>query len=178
MLMQNNSGTYCFFFFKKAARIVLLVCAMLFGIMKTGAQVSPPAAYSPGVKVNYVRMWEMRAPLQDANAPLTAEAKDAKQTTLYFDGLGRSLQMVIKKGSLVTNPSDPASSAAAVDMVSSVVYDAFGREQYKYLPFAANSTGGNTSISDGQFKMNPFQQQASFAAGQYPGESFFYAKVK
>jgi hypothetical protein len=60
-----------------------------------------------------------------------------------------------KQGSLITG-------GAAVDMVSSNLYDEFGREQYKYLPTHANNTGANASIGDGNFKLNPFAQQAAF----------------
>ncbi len=56
-------------------------------------------------------------------------------------------------------------------MVSAVVYDEFGREQYKYLPFGANNAGSNPSINDGLFKANPFQQQAQFYNNQLTGQS-------
>lgn len=150
--------------------VCLVIC------LHASSQVSPPAAYSAGINKNYVRVWEATAPLKDPNALLTAPLKDVKESTQYFDGLGRLLQAVQKKGSLVTDTAAPVSAANAVDMVSAVIYDEFGREQYKYLPFAANGAGGNTSLYDGLFKLNPFQQQASFAAVQYPGEAFYYGK--
>lgn len=140
------------------------------------AQVTPPAAYSSGINKNYVRVWEAAAPITDPNTLLTAPLKDVKESTQYFDGLGRPLQTVTKKGSLITDPSSPASSTNAVDMVNAVVYDEFGREQYKYLPFAANNTGGNSSISDGLFKLNPFAQQATFSTAQYPGSHITMAR--
>jgi RHS repeat-associated protein len=150
---------------------VLLVSKCTYG------QVTAPAAYSSAVNKNYVRLWEADAPIKDPNTLLTAPLKDVKQSTQYFDGLGRLLQTVNKKGSLVTDVSTPVSAANAVDMVTAAVYDEFGREQYKYLQFAANNSGGNSSISDGLFKLNPFQQQASFSTGQYPGEAYFYGKI-
>lgn len=154
----------------------LFTSLLWFGGMCSYAQVSPPSAYSSGINKNYVRVWEAAAPIKDPNTLLTAPLKDVKESTQYFDGLGRLLQTVQKKGSLVTDVSTPASAANAVDIVSAAVYDEFGREQYKYLPFAANSTGGNSSISDGLFKFNPFQQQASFSTAQYTGETYFYSK--
>lgn len=132
--------------------------------------VTPPAVYSNPV-INYIRTWDATAPLTDANALLTRPLKDVKTVTQYFDGLGRPLQTVVKKGSLETDPNNLPSSANATDLVSPVVYDAFGREIYKYLPFAANNTGGNSSISDGNFKFNPFQQQAVFYNQQLAGQS-------
>ena len=42
--------------------------------------------------------------------------------------------------------------------------------------FAANNTGGNTYISNGLFKLNPFAQQESFMDAQYggQGETYYY----
>ncbi len=78
---------------------------------------------------------------------------------------------MVKKGSLATDPAAPTSSAGAVDLVSAVVYDEFGREQLKYLPFSANNAGSNPSINDGLFKLNPFQQQVQFYNAQLTGQS-------
>lgn len=135
------------------------------------AQVTPPAPYTENVKINYVRTWEAAAPEQDPAVLITRPLKDVRQTTAYFDGLGRPIQTVLKQGSLTTG-------AANVDLVSAVVYDAFGREEFKYLPFAANTTGNNSSVNDGNFKLNPFQQQAAFAAVQYPGETYYYGRTQ
>ncbi|MGB8192508.1 MAG: DUF6443 domain-containing protein, partial [Chitinophagaceae bacterium] len=104
-----------------------------------------PSAHPSTLPVNYVRTWSAAAPEQDAAAFLIRPLKDVQQSTAYFDGLGRPSQTVVKKGSLITDPGSPASSANAVDMVSALVYDQLGREQYKFLPFAANNTGSNTS---------------------------------
>ncbi len=91
-------------------------------------------------------------------------------TTHYYDGLGRLIQVVNKQGSLETG-------GTAKDLVNTIIYDELGREVYSYIPFAANSTGGNASVSDGLFKFNPFQQQETFATAQYPGETYFYGKT-
>jgi hypothetical protein len=71
---------------------------------------------------------------------------DFRLTTQYLDGLGRPVQSVVKKGSLITGGS-------AVDLLSAIDYDSYGREVRSYLPFAANATGSNGSISDGGFKV-------------------------
>lgn len=133
------------------------------GIAVAQSPVTPPSEYATGIPVNYVRTWDAMAPEQSVNALLARPLKDVKQATQYFDGLGRPLQIVIKQGSMETgNP--------ATDMVSPVVYDGFGREQYKYLPFAANSIGAHTNIADGSFKQNPFQQQVAFYNTQLNGQ--------
>ncbi len=128
------------------------------------------AQYAPGIKVNHVRTWDATAPDTSSTAIIMRPLRDVKMTTLYVDGLGRNLQTVARQSSLVTGNS-------AVDLVTPVEYDVFGREVKRYLPFAANSTDGNTSISDGGFKLNPFQQQPVFGAAQYSGESYYYSQT-
>lgn len=140
---------------------------LISGIGKT--QIIAPAAYSSGSKVNYVRTWDVLAPTQDPVAVISKPNQDVRQTTQYIDGLGRPIQTVVRKGSLVTGDT-------ARDLVIPVVYDDFGRETYKYLPFAANNTGGNASMSDGLFKLNPFQQDSTFSKSLYSDETYFYAK--
>ncbi len=136
-----------------------------------------PSGYPVGTSVNYVRTWEATSPEQDPNTLITKGLKDVKQVTQYYDGLGRPLQTVAKQGSIQTGGN-------AVDMVSTFVYDDFGREVRKYLSFAANNFGGNTSISDGAFKFNPFdQQQYFYSSGNLnspiasQGETYFYSKT-
>ncbi|HEX2684858.1 MAG TPA: DUF6443 domain-containing protein, partial [Ferruginibacter sp.] len=127
-------------------------------------QVSLPTAYGGGVKINYVRTWTATAPLSTPNDVVTGTLQQSKQVTQYFDGLGRPLQTVIKKGSMVTNQSP-------VDLVDASVYDEFGRERYKYSSSPANNTGGNSSLDDGLFKLNPFQQQETFYNNYLTGQT-------
>ena len=130
------------------------------------AQHITPDKYSANVPVNYVRTWDAKAPQTDPNTITVSSPLDSfVMTTQYVDGLGRPIQTVVK-----------GITPLGKDLVSATTYDEFGREQYKYLPFAANSFGGNTSISDGLFKLNPFQQDSVFSKAQYPGESYFYSQ--
>ncbi len=133
---------------------------------------TPPQAYNSNIKVSYVRIWDATAPESNPNTLMTRPLKDVRQATQYVDGLGRPIQTVIKQGSLVTG-------GTATDLVTATVFDDYGREQRQYLPFAANNTGSNPSISDGLFKSNPFQQQASFMQSQYgsQNETWFYAQT-
>lgn len=129
-----------------------------------------PTAYNSDNKVNYVRIWDAMAPEQNPNTLMTRPFYDIKQTTQYIDGLGRPIQVVLKQGSMVTG-------SVANDLVNPLEYDEFGREQYRYLPFAANNTGGNTSINDGFFKLNPFQQDSTFNKTMFSNESWYYSKT-
>ena len=138
------------------------------------SQRTAPIAYPSEVKVNYVRTWDALTPETDAGSTLiTKQTRDVRQNTSYFDGLGRLLQTVTKQGAYPTGSS-------AVDMVKAMEYDAFGREQFSYLPSPANNTGGNTSLNDGLFKFNPFQQQQAFMQSQYTdqNESWFYSQTE
>lgn len=145
--------------------IFLLVCLIN---LNAKAQFLPPV-HNTNIKINYVRTWDLTAPEQDVSAINIKPLRDAKQATQYIDGLGRPLETVIKQGSLATG-------STATDLVTANYYDKYGRELYKYLPFAANTTGGNSSLTDGLFKYNPFDQQASFMNVQYSGqgETWFY----
>lgn len=127
-----------------------------------------PAAYNSSMKVNFVRTW-------DATKPYTTEAdvvsesrtiQEVKQSTQYYDGLGRLLQTVSKQV-----------SPGGRDMVSPILYDEFGRETYNYLTFIAIDSNTTT----GKFKANPFNEQASFYSNSTynPGltdEQVFYNK--
>lgn len=146
------------------AKVIPIIFAgiMFFAAAATAQQpVTPPAAYNNNIKVNYVRSWEATAPEEDPAILVTRPLKDVKQTTSYFDGLARLLQTVKKEASLANGRAD---------LVTPVIYDAFGRETYRYAPFAANGTGGNLSTTDGLFKLNPFQQQVSFYNNQMTGQ--------
>ena len=122
-------------------------------------------------QVNYIRSWNTTAPISDPNSITSRPLQDVKQVTQYFDGLGNPVQTVARQGSLET------SSNTNADLVSLIVYDVYGREQYKYLPYAA-------STNDGSFKTNPVQQQSSFysssasynpIAGQ--NETVYYGQI-
>ncbi|MBS0028874.1 DUF6443 domain-containing protein [Chitinophaga sp. 22321] len=127
-----------------------------------------PGAYT-NTTINYVRTWEPALPTSDTAyvASPSRPVTEVRQATQYFDGLGRPLQTVSK-----------GMSVSGKDLVAPVVYDGFGREQFKYLPYVQQS--GNTS--DGKFKTDPFNGQKAFYqnAGLAPGavgESIYYNRV-
>jgi len=72
------------------------------------------------------------------------------QTVQYFDGIGRPVQTVQVKG-----------SPFGYDVVQPIVYDAFGREVTKYLPYALSA-----GTSDGSYKTDALTPGA--------GQSQFY----
>jgi RHS repeat-associated protein len=159
-------------------RLYLVVVLLMFAVAvqaqnKPDATVRPvavpvalPGAYN-NTTINYVRTWEPAAPTTDTAYVLSSSrlVTEVRQSTQYFDGLGLPLQTVVKGLSIGGN-----------DLVSPVVYDQFGREQTKYLPYVPQN------VKDGKFKSDPFNgqkafyQNASLAPGA-AGESVYYSRV-
>ncbi len=131
-----------------------------------------PPAYNGAAPVNYVRTWDVVKPTTNVNDLTTAtDVTTARMTTQYIDGLGRPIQTVIKKGSLVTDPDAPKSAAGSVDMIDMTLYDEFGREAVKYLPTPSSNSGSNSNINNGLFKLNPFEQQQNFYTAYLAGQT-------
>ncbi|GGA92035.1 DUF6443 domain-containing protein [Puia dinghuensis] len=129
---------------------------------------STPAGYivnGQSPLVNYVRERDGLGRITDTVSFSTAGYTDVKETMHFFDGLGRPLQTVSRQQSPGSSP---------VDIVTPVVYDAFGREVYKYLPYAA--TAGNTT--NGGLKQDPFTDQQNFYQNNYPNEQPAYSGEK
>jgi RHS repeat-associated protein len=137
---------------------VFIIGLLSLNWLSSFSQNTLPTQYPGGIPINFVRIWEPVKPYtSEADVISTSRlVKEVRQTTQYFDGLGRPLQTVIKSGSMQTGQSP-------TDIVSPVVYDAFGREQYKYLPYASTDNSGN-------FKINPFRDQADFYNNQLSGQ--------
>lgn len=109
--------------------------------------------------INFVRTWEAISPQTDPTTMGSKTGREVRQTTQYLDGLGRPIQTVVKQGSLNT----AAGHTQAYDLVSPVEYDAFGRQEKQYLPFAAHSNiSGSASPTDGSYKSNALLQQNWF----------------
>lgn len=135
-------------------------CVSICMVSLLHAQRNIPALYPAGMPVNFVRTWDVTAPIQDANLIISRPLRDVKMATQYLDGLGRLLQTVIKEGSLKTGIGE-----IATDLVSPVLYDEFGREAVKYMPYA------EASLNNGLFKNNPFAAQATFYNNQLSGQA-------
>jgi len=127
-----------------------------------------PSTYTNST-INYIRTWEPSMPSSDpAAVSASIDVNAVRETTQYFDGLGRPLQTVTR-----------AITPEGKDLVVPVKYDDFGREQYKYLPYVPKT--GNTN--DGRFKTDPFNGQKSFYqdASLVPGavgENIYYEQTE
>jgi RHS repeat-associated protein len=123
-----------------------------------------PVAYPASGPLNYVRTWDAIMPTTSPTSLSGANPSQARQTTQYYDGLGRTVQTVTK-----------GISPAGHDLVAPVIYDAFGRVQYEYLPYAATEGGG-------LFKTDPFNSIAAFYGNTTlnpgtQGEAIFYKQT-
>ena len=86
---------------------------------------------------------------------------DVQQTTEYLDGLGRPIQTVAQQASPLQH-----------DMVSVQVYDQFGREGTKYLPYTASTTDGNyktTALQDLATFNSVSHRLSAYLSGQMVG---------
>ncbi|WP_343304191.1 DUF6443 domain-containing protein [Chitinophaga niabensis] len=166
-------------FIKRSGLILLYFAVISIDLMaqKPGGASRPskvPDA-APGTylnsTVNYIRSWEpsMRTtdPLAVTNSSNTN--KEVKQTTKYVDGLGRPLQ-IVSKGT--GGMGDNYNASTGYDIITPIVYDVYGREVYKYLPYVS-------SAQNGKFRTNPFAEQYNMLQNQYAeeNENIFYSKI-
>jgi RHS repeat-associated protein len=110
-------------------------------------------SYAADTLVNYVRTWDAQQPYSTEAALLAVTAPSGvHRTTQYVDGLGRPIETVSWQ-----------MSGTGEDLVAPQVYDAFGREQFQFLPYEATT---NTGI----FKTTPFSDQSTFYTSTYPSD--------
>ena len=142
----------------------LIIC--LSGFIAVKSQNLTPLPYSTGALVNYVRAWDLSLPIQDTTGLRAMPVESAKQTTQYFDGLGRPVQTVAKQITPAKN-----------DLVNPQMYDETGRETYKYPAFSSSAIQSVDVSNDGNFKMDGFWQDSVFTFKQYPGENYIYNEI-
>lgn len=141
-------------FIKHVLLFIFCHAILLFGpfsIQEVNGQISyqncSPSNWSPTSSQNYVRIRDFKLPgVSQGNVDLQRNTCEVNQLVQYFDGLGRLSQEVIVQGSPTFR-----------DIVTPIVYDEFGREPKKYLPYA--STLGS---SNGSYKSSGIADQSSF----------------
>lgn len=102
---------------------------------------------TPTINQNYVMESTIRVAGKTLESQLIAlPPTGVNRTIKYIDGLGRVSQMVEWKA-----------SPGLRDLVTPVTYDAFGREDKKYLPYSAG-----VSQSNGSYKPTGLAEQNSF----------------
>ncbi|PYF74244.1 DUF6443 domain-containing protein [Pedobacter nutrimenti] len=105
---------------------------------------------NPSANQNYIstRIFKVRG-VKPQNIDSLRKTCEVNQTIQYFDGLGRPLQSVTVQG-----------SPTFKDIVQPIAYDAFGRENKKYLPYPVAGNNGNFKsdalTAQNAFYSNPF----------------------
>ncbi|HEU5292146.1 MAG TPA: DUF6443 domain-containing protein, partial [Cyclobacteriaceae bacterium] len=80
--------------------------------------------------LNYISTITLLKGGQDPSQLEDIDPVNFTQSTTYYDGLGRPMQNVATQG-----------SPTGLDIIQPIVYDMFGRESKKYLPFTSGNTG-------------------------------------
>jgi RHS repeat-associated protein len=104
-----------------------------------------PLSSTPSTNQNYVLTRTFKVAVTDATLSSSRNVCEENQAIQYFDGLGRPLQTIQVQG-----------SPGFKDIVQPIAYDAFGREKFKYQPYATQT--GTT----GAFRDAAIGDQASF----------------
>src|SRR5687768_15084360 len=113
-------------FLLKKATALFLFCLLAMSSLFAQPRIAP-FAYPSSTPINYIRSWDVVAPESNPNNLMLSTPLDkAVMTTQYLDGLGRPIQTVVK-----------GITPLGKDLVTPVVYDAYGREDVRYLPFAS-----------------------------------------
>jgi RHS repeat-associated protein len=100
-----------------------------------------------GQNQNYIIAFTPRTEITDVTQMAGRGVGDVNQIAQYFDGLGRPIQTVQYRGS----PSQH-------DMIQPIVYDQYGKESTKYLPYINNPA----LPSDGSYKNDAINKQQQF----------------
>ena len=131
-----------------------------------GNQPVTPLIGYPGItdpeNMNFVRTRNFSKP--GISDTVTADAQnvaaDVHQSTIYYDGLGRPIQTVAKQA-----------TPGMHDLISPQLYDPFGRESQKFLPYA-------DAAATGHFRTDDSVQQPAFYNQLYSSqENYYYSQV-
>src|SRR5690606_17798181 len=110
-------------------------------------------------KPNYIKKYTLRAGTTNENTVKTGTASQSYKDFNYFDGLGRPSQNVRKQGSV-----------SGWDIVTPVIYDAWGRQAREYLPYAQNY-----GTSSGSYQNDAQTHHSSYYNAHY-GSSYGYSE--
>ena len=128
--------------------IIFVIASLLISIGIFGQPTPPPDPNPPAVQVNptatqnYVHKIVYKKGVQQSNLGLV-DGNDKIESISYFDGLGRPVQSIaIRQGGGISDDSD---------IISTIVYDQYGRQIKNYLPYAGHLNNGKyveTALED------------------------------
>src|SRR5262245_35220605 len=109
--------------------------------------------------LNFVRAFSALKPITSEPDMIagTRTVQEVVRTTEYIDGFGRVVQSVVKQASPLSK-----------DLVNIRVYDSWGREVNRYMPFVSNFIQSGDVTDDGNYKVSSTQQQLAFNQSLYP----------
>ena len=117
--------------------------------------------------VSYVRSWDVQQPVTDATTlTSTSTLATAMMSTQYVDGIGRPVQSVSK-----------GISPLGYDIVAPAVYDVYGREQYKYLPYISPDNNGTYKSSALTEQQTFYSDNNTNSPIKGQGETLYYAET-
>ncbi|MBN9299228.1 MAG: RHS repeat-associated core domain-containing protein [Filimonas sp.] len=119
-----------------------------------------PFPYSVSMPINNVKFYEALKPVSSESALKSGTLNETRKTVQYIDGLGRKIQDVAVQG-----------SPGGKDIVWTTLYNEFGLEAYKYLPYV------DPVATDGSFKLDPYGTQSVTLANYFPGENIYYSET-
>lgn len=105
----------------------------------------------PSIDQNYIATYTPNSPMDSRIEFLNASICDLQLDVVYYDGLGRQIQQI---GVRAAPPGD-------MDIVVPMVYDSYGREARKYLPYASVNNNGS-------YKANAIADVLSYYNGSIP----------
>lgn len=116
--------------------------------------------YPGGFNVNWLGTWEPRGPFTDPGSITSQPFENVSRTKLYVDGLGKPVQQVAS-GVTGLTPGGKIN-----DLITPMVYDEMGRQQFNYMPYISEK-------DDGILRIDVLKEQSEFLATRYPDNTFF-----
>ena len=120
-----------------------------------------------GCVLNYVRVYTPRIEIKDEVEVINSSIQNVLVSTDYLDGLGATLQTVIKQ-----------ESPGGKDVVLPKRYHALGRAAKEYLPYTVSP---DNSADPGDYRQNALQEQYDFYhmnGDDIPNTDFPYSEVE
>ena len=112
---------------------------------------------------NYIRIFSPKKDNSTTTIPVHGSIDYSlwNENITYYDGLGKKTQLIDVKASPFGN-----------DIVSPIIYDGFGRQEYTYLPYVIAQDGND---GPGGFRNNPVDENRTFYSNYFGDQDGAYA---
>jgi hypothetical protein len=126
---------------------------------------APPASTHPSPAINYVRTYSPRVAITSESRVLNGPVDSVQVSTTFFDGLGRTVQTVIRQESPLKR-----------DIIQPIEYDAYGRQVKDYLPYTAEPTAAGDYRPDALLEQYRFYTQSAPYNSGLPKTDYPYSE--